>query len=426
MKLVNKITLYYLGIAIIVFSIGGVITYDLISEEISKETDYYMARSLETIEKRLARAVDRGWDISRYNSNQLQIKPLAEGPASEKITFSDTVAMHPHLNQLETMRKLQVIREVEGKFFEISMIDVIVEDSDIYESVVKIITRLFALLALALIIGSILVARGLLKPFKETLTEVQNFNVQDNKELALPKTRTKEFSQLNEFLNQMTSKAQHEYQALKKFSEDASHEIQTPLAIARGKLELLIDSGDLKEDQYKLISGAQAALAKLSQLGRSLTLLTKIENEEFSKEQPTNLSKMIAESVDYFRELCTMKNLDLQEEIEKDVKIPLNTQLGSILLNNLLHNAIKHNFEGGYVRVKLDHQGLQINNSGLPPSSPIDRLFNRFEKGSDNGDSSGLGLAIVKEICDYHRMGIHYTYENDHQIRIIFSPNGQS
>ena len=420
MRLISKITLYYLGIAIVVFTLGGVITYNLISQEIAKETDYYLAGSLPTMEEHIARAIRRGRGLERFNSNQVEVREVFDVTPYEKPIFSDTVAMHPHINQMETMRKLKVVKEVEGKLLEIIMIDVFVEDSDIYESVVKIITRLFILLALAMLIGSFFVARTTLNPFKSTLERVKEFTVQDEQKLNLPKTRIREFSDLNLFLNQMADRAQQEYQSLKKFSEDASHEIQTPLAIAQGKLDLLADQDNLNEEQFRLVAGTQNALSRLSQVSRSLALLTKIENEEFDAREETNVSSMVNETLDHFKELFQIKGLDIREKIEGDITLPLNRHLGTILLNNLLHNAIKHNQKGGYVNIELTQKGLKINNSGKPPAAPPEQMFNRFEKDPDSTDSNGLGLAIAKEICDYHNLEISYTFDEDHEIAISF------
>lgn len=419
MSLLAKTILYFLGISIIVFGVGGVVAYDLISKEIAMETDYYLAHSIETIERRIKRAVERGYDINRYNTEQLYIRELPKGPARDA-QFGDTLAMHPHLNQMETMRKMQVVKEIEGKFFEITMIDVVVEDSDIYESVVSVIIRLFALLALAWIIGAFILYRTVLRPFNTTLERIKKFKVQDPNPINLPKTGTKEFSQLNTFIKQMTGRAQSEYQSLKKFSEDASHEIQTPLAIASGKLDLLLDNDEQTEEQFALIAGAQQALSKLSQVSKSLSLLTKIGNKEFDVEQKTNLSSMVNEAVDNFKELFEMRNLDVHKDVKENVVVNLDSHLGNILLNNLIHNAIKHNKEGGYVDIKLGPKSLKIKNSGTPLTVPPEKLFNRFEKNSENGDSSGLGLSIVKEICDFHSMKIDYTYFNDHQLEILF------
>ena len=99
-------------------------------------------------------------------------------------------------------------------------------------------------------------SRRLLAPFRETLERISKFKVQDPEPPVFPETSTKEFRQLNQILGEMTSKAQNEYQVLKKFGENASHEMQTPLAIAAGKLEMLSDSDDLDEEQFALIMSA--------------------------------------------------------------------------------------------------------------------------------------------------------------------------
>lgn len=421
MNLTVKTILYYLVIATVVFSIGGVVTYRQISEEIAKETDYYLANSLKIIEYRLQRAVERGYTLEqRFNTNQLQVRELDYIPLDTTPNFSDTLAMHPHLNQLEMMRKLHVTKNVAGKFFEIVMIDVIIEDSDIYESVVQIITKLFALFTLVMIAGTFLMSRNLLGPFKETLKRIRNFKVQDPAPLQLPRTSTSEFRQLNQILIEMAGRAQNEYQVLKKFSENASHEMQTPLAIASGKLDLLTDSDSLTEEQFRLVTSAQKSLKKLSQLGQSLSLLTKIENKEFAVGEETDLSEMLSETLENFNEFFEMKDLKLSHDIKPGVKVNLNTHLGSILLNNLINNSIKHNIKGGSVDIALDDHHLQIKNTGIKPTVPPEQLFNRFEKNGSVNDSSGLGLAIVKEICDLHSIKIDYAYYDEHQIDVYF------
>ncbi len=421
MKLITKTTLLYLLIAVVVFGMGGFVTYNLISQEIAKETDYYLRSSLEVIDHRLARAIDRGHSLeSRFNTNQINIKEVAQ-QATDELLFSDTLAMHPHLKQLENMRMLKVVREIGGKFYEITMIDVIVEDSDIYDSVVKIITRLFALLVFALILGSFFISKRLLHPFHHTLSKIKKFRVDDPERINLPTTGIKEFTQLNHFINEMTLQAQDEYQSLKNFSENASHEMQTPLAIAQGKLELLADGDPLDEDQYALVASAQRALSKLSHLHRSLSLLTKIENKEFDIQSTVDLSEMVYETVENFRELFEVKNLIVTTSIDKGVLATLDHYLGTILLNNLFHNAIRHNNEDGFIQVGLTPGQLQIINSGKPPTKNTGDLFNRFEKSAQHQESNGLGLAIVKEICDFHSMEISYTYATNHQIEIKFS-----
>lgn len=417
MRLLTKTTLYYLAVSIIVFGIGGVVTYNLIRNEIQLETQYQMAASLPRLEERISRWIDRDRDLSNMNTNQLWVREVT-GPATE-LNFSDTVAMHPHLDQMEVLRKLSVVKEINGKFVEIEMMDVFVEDSDIYESVVKIITRLFILLAIALILAGFFISKILLRPFDETLNRIKNFKVQDTSKMDLPKTTTKEFATLNSFISDMTEQAREEYQALKKFSEDASHEIQTPLAIAQGKLELLTDDPNLSSEQFALITSTQNALKRLSKVQQSLGLLTKIENREFDPQHQTDVSTLIENTVENFKELFDMRQLEVDARIEKGVTVKLDKHLGAIMLDNLVHNAIRHNHEGGYIKIELDKKHLRISNSGAPPPGDPARLFRRFEK-NGSVESTGLGLAIVKEICDYHSMKIHYVYNTDHQIEVVF------
>lgn len=413
MKLMTKTLIYFLGISIIVFGIGGVVTYNLIKNEIAKETEYHMRRSVERVERSLKRG-----RMTNYKSNTLQIEEV-EGPETE-IVFTDTLGMHPQMNQLEIMRNLHVVRKINDKFYEINYMDVIIEQSDIYDSTVQIIIRLFALLALALIFSSFFISRHLLRPFQKTLDKIQNFRIQEPVSLELPKTKTKEFTRLNRFINAMTESAQKEYQSLKNFSENASHEIQTPLAIAQGKLDNLADTDGITSEQFALITSAQNALHKLSRVGKSLSLLTKIENKEFDSTEKTNISDLTQEALDNFKELFAMKNLKVKSTIAPGVVIRMDSHLGTILVNNLIHNAIKHNLEGGYVNIEMDGKRLRINNSGHPPESSPEKMFNRFEKNGMNVDSSGLGLSIVKEICDFHSMNVHYTYNTDHQLEVEF------
>lgn len=421
MNLIYKTILYYLVIALLVFSVGGFVAYSLISDEIAKETDYYMNNSLKLLQDRLARAIDHGVDLQRrFNTHQVNIRELSEVPADTMVHFSDTIAMHPHLNQLETMRKLTVSRKIRDRYLEIVMMDVIVEDSDIYESVVQIIVRLFAIFAFVMLLSTFLLSRSLLRPFKVTLEKIQKFNVRDNESLQLPKTSTTEFRQLNELLQDMSDRAIKEYQLLKKFGENASHEIQTPLAIAMGKLELLADAESLTERQFLLADAAKKSLKKVSQLGQSLSLLTKIENREFALDEEVNFSQTVQEAIFNFKELIDMKDLKFSHQIASDVNLKLNGHLATILVNNLLQNAVRHNIEDGYIEVFLDQTKLTVKNSGPPLTMPTHQLFNRFQKDTTNTHSSGLGLAIVKEICDYHNMKISYMYNVDHEINIEF------
>ena len=92
--------------------------------------------------------------------------------------------------------------------------------------------------------------------------------------------------------------------------------------------------------------------------------------------------------------------------------------LAHILLSNLLGNAVRHNLDGGNIRILLKENELQISNTGKTPSLPIDKLFERFQTGSETGNT-GLGLAIVKEIGSVTGMKIVYEYSDDRHIMTV-------
>jgi signal transduction histidine kinase len=154
-------------------------------------------------------------------------------------------------------------------------------------------------------------------------------------------------------MDQMIKKIRSDYRNLKEFSENASHEMQTPLAVAKGKLELMLQSKNLDEEQLTLINSAYNSIDHLSKMGRSLGLLTKIENNEFTNLQETNISAIIHNALYDFQELLVLKGISAETNIEEDVVINADPTLMKILIGNLFQNAVRHNIVGGKIILKL-------------------------------------------------------------------------
>lgn len=219
----------------------------------------------------------------------------------------------------------------------------------------------------------------------------------------------------------MIKKNQDDYKSLKEFSENASHEMQTPLAVAKGKLELLLQSSGLDEEKLHLINSSYEAIDHLSKMSRALSLLTKIENNEFTDRQEINLSQRIINSIYDFQELLELKNIKIESEIEENVILKSDPILIKILIINLFQNAIRHNIEKGNISILLTKTTFRMSNSGNPLTVKSESLFNRFKKDNQSGETIGLGLAIVKKICDINNFKITYNFINDeHLIEISF------
>ncbi|HLY68435.1 MAG TPA: HAMP domain-containing sensor histidine kinase, partial [Puia sp.] len=200
-----------------------------------------------------------------------------------------------------------------------------------------------------------------------------------------------------------------DYETLKNFADNASHEMQTPLAILNSKLDLLIQEPNLNESQTKQLQSIYDAMGRLSKLNQSLLLLTKIENNQFTKVNPLQLDRLIKEKLLQLEDLILAKRLQLQTDLKETI-VEIDNYLADILLNNLMGNAIRHNYENGHISISLIQGKMIISNTGSAFHFNEKNIFERFSK-AENSEGIGLGLAIVKQICDNYRFVIDYSYE---------------
>lgn len=417
MKLISKALLWYFLLAAVVFGIGGVITFVLVKDAVEKETDYELNRNL----RQIVRAMENGQTTEMLENNRIRISFLQQPIAEERRFYSDTLVYHARTERMENFRKLVALRNVGADPVKIEIMDIYFEQDDIIEVVSQILLRLFLIFSVVFLLGSFLISRRIFRPFEELLVSIDSWSLKSNAPLKLPQTNTKELQKLNNFLKRMTNKALHDYQNLKEFTENASHEMQTPLAIARGKLEILQEDPKLNVEQLKLIQSAQYSLNKLSRLGQALTLLTKIENLEFETQSQTNVSEIAHRISTQFEELAALKGLQLKKNIQADIQLQIDPLLTDILITNLLKNALQHNIEEGQIELTLTNQQLIVKNTGKQPEAPIHELFDRFKKSKNSNGTLGLGLAIVKKIVDVHQMEVHYSFnEGLHEVVVRF------
>lgn len=418
MRLILKIAIVYALISFLVFLIGGVLTYRVMSNEIEYEQQRFLLERLPGA----IRFIERRSPKDTVVRGKMIIVPMDSLVEGTKPSYSDTIVMHSTLMRLEPHAKLDVVKIVKERPYKITLYDLVVEQDDIKDGVRESMAKTYLILLIAVLLISLIVSYYIFKPFNETLDVIKRFSILDKNKVKLPRSSTREFKRLNVFIKEMTDKVKSDYQSLKEFSENASHEIQTPLAIVNGKLELLLEFENLSEKQMELITSAQNALRRLSKTSNSLNLLTKIGNQEFSELSKIDFSQLVLEIVNEFKELIGLKSLDLIVDVEEEFTLMCNQVLIEILLSNLLNNAVRHNHKKGFINLKLNKEELIVENSGNPFDGNPEDLFGRFRKGSDHPESSGLGLSIVKMICDQHDFKIVYTSEEErHKIIIKFA-----
>ncbi|WP_370086542.1 sensor histidine kinase [Ekhidna sp.] len=417
MNLIVRITIIFVLVSLVVFLIGGIISFNVMLREVNFEQRRFLIERLDGVEERLKRRPVK----DSVTWTKLRIVAL-EDSTEESTQFSDTLVMHNQLERMEPHLRVDAIRNVDGKSYFISLYDIIIEPDDIKDGLVESLVTMYLILLGAVLIIGFLASYFILRPFNNTLTVIKSFSLtKPDQQLEFPKSTVAEFKRLNHFLTEMTNKVKSDYQSLKEFSENASHEIQTPIAIVQSKLEVLMDGDNLTEEQLEQISFTQATIKRLSHLSNALSLLTKIENREFANVSEINLSEAIENMLEEFKELIDLKSISKTVAIEKGVTIQADRVLVEMLLTNLINNAIRHNVEGGMIDIFLKDSELKISNSGPALSIPVDELFLRFKKSNQSAKSLGLGLAIVKKICDFYDYEIRYeNVEDRHTIQIKF------
>jgi signal transduction histidine kinase len=227
--------------------------------------------------------------------------------------------------------------------------------------------------------------------------------------LEFPATTTEEFGQMIDILKQTTQKAQLEYLSLKTFSENASHEIQTPIAIIQSKLDVLIQDEQLTEKQSTTLQAIYAAIQRLTRLNSSLLLLAKIENKQYETVQTVDLKAKLKERLADFAELWQAQQIQVTSSL-KESSLSMNSELADILINNLLSNATRHNYEQGSIHLTLTNNSLTVFNTSKGGALDQTKLFSRFYKPSQTKDDNGLGLSIISQICVASGLDVLYRY----------------
>jgi signal transduction histidine kinase len=417
MNLITRITLLFVLVSGIVFMIGGVISLDIMMREVDFEQRRFLIERLNRVEKQIEKRQPQ--DTIKWQ--KLIIVPL-EGVREESRIFSDTLVMHTQLERLETHLKMDVVKNIDGKSYLISLYDIVIEPDDIKDGLVESLVTMYLILLGAVLILGLISSYFILRPFNKTLSIIQKFSLRNkNQHVDFPKSNVSEFKRLNHFLKEMTDKVTSDYRSLKEFSENASHELQTPLAIVQGKLEVLMDGENLSEEQVNQIGSAQNTIRRLSNLSNSLSLFTKIENNEFENLSEVNVSSIITGMLDEFKELIELKSIAIETDIQENAIIKADQVLIELLLTNLINNAIRHNHEQGTIKLKLDSNSLEVTNTGSELAIDPNELFKRFKKSNQSSSSLGLGLAIVKKVCDFYGYQIDYHYQTkQHTLKVVF------
>lgn len=420
MKLLTRISLRYIAFSFIAFVVGGIFFSNIIRSIFYDQIDENLITEKFLIEGEINNS-DTLPDFRTVFHHMIEVT-VFNAPSKPYQIFKDTLLFDKEISELVPYRQLVVKNtSVDKRGYLIRLFVPLDQTETLIRTIIIALTLLFLVLLALLVYVNYFISRSVWKPFYHTLESLNRYDISQGTPLVLNETSISEFRQLNKTLNQMSRKLQQDYRSLKEFNENASHEIQTPLAIIKSKLELLVQNPSLNEDQIKIINTISEATNRMSRLNQGLLLISKIDNNQFPLSEKINFQQIIGKCLENFEEIISLKNLKIRVTYSQNTEYEMNRTLAEIMISNLLSNAIRHNIEEGEINIAMDQERLVISNTGHPLPIPPNELFERFRKSDRNSESVGLGLAIVKKILQFYNYSITYTVNgNIHQLMITF------
>lgn len=263
--------------------------------------------------------------------------------------------------------------------------------------------------------------RSIQNKLYQTFQVLETFDTDEPITAQFKPSNLQSINELSDYLSGLIEHIQKHYQANKQFTANAAHELQTPLAIIKGNIELLIQSPRLGEKEMSALGVILSNTNRLARLNSALILLSKIEHQRFGDYEVVDIPQIIDDILKNFRDLLYIQQLKIQKNYTNSLKIKMSATLAEILLANLIQNAIRHNVEDGWIKITIQQNILQISNPGKILEVEPSKLFKRFKRETNIEESLGLGLSIVKRICDQHQFILKYIHEKGlHTLEINF------
>ena len=415
----------YRKLALLLFllmAVWGVLFYYAIIDEVVDETD----DTLENYGEILMESALHDPSILETEGSLMsfyKFTPISEeeGRHYRQVFYDATVYIELEDEDEPVRVMCTAFRMPDGQYYELKLMISILERDDMVEAMLWYLGALFLLFLICTSIGIQLVLKGVFRPLHRLLDWLHC--IQPGKEvppLDNP-TKIREFRQLSDAALDMGNRSYKAYEEQKQFIENASHELQTPLAIVRGKVELLAESEGMTEQQMEQLDEIYATLGRAVKLNKSLLLLSRIENGQYTEMEDVSVDEILDELLPDLMDIYEHKQVRLiRKREEQPFIIRCNHSLAQILVSNLVKNSLLLNREGGELQVLTTPTSLVIKNTGDVPLDG-EKLFRRFYHGMDGKkDSTGLGLAIARSIALSSSLKLTYEWQDGmHTFRLV-------
>lgn len=414
MKLINRILFRISPALLVIMTLWAIFFYSAIITEINDEVD----DSLESFSEQVIIRTLAGENIPEVTNgtnNQYYITEVSEAYATQ----------HMHRRYIDSLVYIKVKRETEparvlktffkdnsGRQLQLLVATPTIEKADLQEAILGWIMFLYLSLLIIIIVINLWMFRQNLRPLYVLLRWLDKYKVGTQNEPLHNKTDIIEFRKLNEAAIRNASRAENLFQQQNQFISNTSHEIQTPIAVCKNRLEMLMEDETLTEQQLEQIAKAHETLNNISRLNKSLLLLCKIDNGQFSDLETIRVNNLVKRYLSDFEEAYGYLNIQVSVQNKGTLFWSMNESLAGVLIANLLKNSFIHNLKNGSIEIIIRFDSLLICNTGTQGALDEHRIFDRFYHTQGKEGSTGLGLAIVDSICKLYQIRCDYSYEN--------------
>lgn len=411
---------------IVVLTVWAGFFYMAVVEEVNDEVD----DTLEDYSEGLIIRALSGEDMptaSNGSNNQYYLYEVSESYAAShpQITYRDEMVFITEKSETEPARVLiTIFRTEDERYMELVVYTPTIEKLDLLRAILGWIIFLYVLLLLIILSINIWVFRKNMKPLYVLLKWLDSSQLGKKNEPLENTTKITGFRKLNAATMAFAERGEKLFEQQKTFIGNASHEMQTPLAICRNRLEMLMEDETLTEHQLNELIKTHQTLENLTRMNRSLLLLCKIENGQFADTRSVCLNDILAHYLDDYKEVYAYRNITVTVTTDSSFCVEMNDSLVSVLVTNLLKNSFVHNIDGGFIYIKITANTFEISNTGEKPLDR-ERIFERFYQGQKKEGSTGLGLALVDSICKANHLTIDYTYVENRHIFMISKQNSE-
>lgn len=420
MKLIHYISKRYIVYSTIISIISIPLFYFSLQHLLLAGLDEGMKQQKSWIENELNAVSPK--DIVTFE-NSISVIPTKNNKISE-VFFNEPIFVKAD-HETVMHRVLISNVSVKGKNYMIRIQKSMIEDEDLLTNILLLQFAFILILVVGLGLINFSISKKLWLPFNDIVRKMKDYRVDIADKLKFMPTKIMEFKDLENSITDLVNRNGKLYSAQKEFTENASHELQTPIAVLTSKLELLMQTNPISEEQAELISEISSAGEKMQRINRTLLLLTKIENNQFPNVEKIKIEDVLKGIVKQYKDTLRLKNINLVVRIKNNnTEITANPILIDILFGNLFSNALRYTDENNSIEIEIYNQSVRVTNDAQKEAEKLNEseLFQRFKKQSNDTRSLGLGLEICKKICNLYQYKINYNFlENQHSFTVFLN-----